>query len=56
MDKKINVTIWNEFVHENTNEACKKMYPGGLHLAIAAGIACDDFDIKYATLNQYDEH
>ena len=36
----IKVTIWNEFIHENTQEAAKKMYPGGLHLAIGKGIAC----------------
>ena len=52
----IKVTIWNEFIHENTQEAAKKMYPGGLHLAIGKGIACDDFAIKYATLEQDENH
>ena len=52
----IKVTIWNEFIHENTQKAAKKMYPGGLHLAIGKGIACDDFAIKYATLEQDENH
>ena len=56
MEKKIRVTIWNEFIHENTNEAAAKMYPGGIHKAIAAGIADNDLSIRFATLEQDDEH
>ena len=33
--KTINVTIFNEFVHEQTNEDVKKLYPNGMHEAIA---------------------
>ena len=29
------VTVWNEFRHEKTNEAIKKLYPKGIHTAIA---------------------
>lgn len=56
MSDKIKVTIWNEFIHENTNEAAAKMYPGGLHKAIARGIANPDFEIRFATLRQDGEH
>lgn len=56
MSDKIKVTIWNEFIHENTNEAAAKMYPGGLHKAIARGIAHPDFEIRFATLRQDGEH
>ena len=31
----IRVTVWNEFVHETTNEAVGKLYPAGIHAAIA---------------------
>lgn len=32
----INVTIWNEFTHEKTDENVKAIYPNGLHAAIKA--------------------
>jgi trehalose utilization protein len=34
----LNVTIWNEFVHEHTNEVVKELYPEGIHIALKAGI------------------
>ena len=35
MGSKITVTVWNEFRHEKTDEAVKKVYPDGIHVAIA---------------------
>jgi len=35
MGSKIRVTVWNEFRHEKTDEAVKKVYPDGIHAAIA---------------------
>jgi len=35
MGSKIAVTVWNEFRHEKTDEAVKKVYPDGIHVAIA---------------------
>ncbi len=32
---EIRVTVWNEFVHEKTNETVKELYPDGMHEAIA---------------------
>jgi trehalose utilization protein len=50
---RIRVTIWNEFVHENQNEAVKALYPRGIHGAIAEGLdALGDFEISTATLDQ----
>ncbi len=49
---KINVTVWNEFRHEQNNEAIRKIYPEGMHKAIAAGIAADDLNIRTATLDE----
>jgi trehalose utilization protein len=31
----IRVTVWNEFRHEKTHEAVKKVYPKGMHTVIA---------------------
>lgn len=55
MNKKINVTIWNEFRHEKNDENVKVLYPSGLHAAIRDGIACDDFNIRLACLDDPDQ-
>ncbi|RAP75373.1 ThuA domain-containing protein [Paenibacillus montanisoli] len=48
----INVTVWNEFLHEKSNEAVINVYPNGIHEAIKAGIGTDGFAVKTATLEQ----
>ncbi len=51
----INVTIWNEFVHEVEHESVKKVYPDGIHNAIAKGIGgLGSFNIRTATLAEKD--
>lgn len=52
MTSKINLTIWNEFHHEKSNPAVKKLYPEGLHKAIGKGITADDLYIRYASLDE----
>ena len=50
MDKQINVTIWNEFVHEK-EERIAKVYPDGIHGAIASMLGRDKkYNIRIATL------
>lgn len=34
----INITVWNEFLHERQNEDVKAIYPDGIHRAITAGL------------------
>ena len=46
MDRKINVTIFNEFVHEKKHEAVKKVYPDGMHAVIAKGLG-DKYNFRY---------
>jgi trehalose utilization protein len=48
----IKVTIWNENMHERSNEEVQKIYPDGIHAAIAKGIANPDFELQTATLEQ----
>jgi trehalose utilization protein len=48
----IRVTIWNENIHEKTNEKVAGIYPKGIHGAIAEGIAQEGFRIRTATLEQ----
>jgi len=48
----INVTIWNEFLHEKQHEEVSRVYPEGIHIALQKGLACDQFNIRTATLDQ----
>jgi trehalose utilization protein len=50
---QIRVTIWNEFVHERTNPVVAKIYPGGIHAALAAALAQESgLQISTATLDE----
>jgi trehalose utilization protein len=48
------VTIWNEFVHEQTHEKVRAIYPDGIHAAIRGGLLSMDGDlaIDIATLEE----
>lgn len=53
MKPGIRVTIWNEFQHEKKDEAIRKIYPDGIHGAIAKGLAANkDFQVRTATLDE----
>lgn len=53
MNDKIKVTVWNEFRHEKTNDAVKKLYPKGMHTVIAEALtAAGDITTTTATLDQ----
>ena len=57
MEKKIRVTVWNEFRHEVTQEKVKAVYPEGIHKAIGEGLlASGGFEVRYAWLDQDAEH
>ncbi len=54
--KKINVTIFNEFIHEQKSEEIAKIYPKGIHGAIAEMLGREkEYNIRTATL-QMQEH
>jgi trehalose utilization protein len=51
--KKIRVTVWNEFLHEKTNETVKKLYPDGMHATIAKALSAEgDMEVRTATLEE----
>jgi len=53
MTDKIGVTVWNEFIHEKKNEKVRKIYPDGIHAAIARGLkAAGDMAVRTATLDE----
>ena len=36
--RPLRITVWNEHVHEGRDASVRKIYPGGMHAAIVAGI------------------
>lgn len=50
-NRKIKVTVWNEYRHEKQHENVARVYPNGIHAAIAEGLGTDEFEIKIATLD-----
>lgn len=48
----LRVTIWHEYRHEHHNEEVAKLYPDGMHMALAKGLESFGFDIKTATLDE----
>jgi trehalose utilization protein len=53
MAKNINVTVWNEFWHEQHLDAIKAVYPEGIHRVIAGHLARQpDLEVATATLDQ----
>ena len=55
---RINITVWNEFVHERNNAEVAAVYPEGIHWAIAQGLAellPVEVEVTTATLDQTDQ-
>ena len=49
----IQVTIFNEFVHERTEEKVRHVYPQGIHAALASALGQEvDINPRTATLQQ----
>ncbi|HEU4327864.1 MAG TPA: ThuA domain-containing protein [Roseiflexaceae bacterium] len=50
----LRVTVWNEYRHEKTeNHPASRIYPQGLHEAIAEGLREErDFEVRTATLDE----
>lgn len=51
----VNVTVWNEYIHERKNPVVEAIYPEGIHTAIAGGL--DDLlgsqvNVRTATLGE----
>jgi trehalose utilization protein len=47
----IRTVVWNEFLHENENEAVRSIYPHGIHRTIADALGEDpEIEASTATL------
>jgi trehalose utilization protein len=50
---KINVTVWNEYRHERSNEAVRAVYPDGMHEALAGFLGKEEgVEVRTATLDE----
>ncbi|MCB2055586.1 MAG: ThuA domain-containing protein [Geminicoccaceae bacterium] len=46
------ILVWNEFRHEKSNEAVRRIYPDGIHAVLAEGLRGAGFDeVETATLD-----
>jgi trehalose utilization protein len=52
MPGKIRVTVWNEGRHEKQNPAVARLYPEGIHGALAAYLRSKDCAVRTATLDE----
>ena len=54
--KKLNVTVWNEYRHEQLEEACRAIYPDGIHGLIKSFLEEADADlcVRLAALDDPD--
>lgn len=49
----INVTIFNEFIHEREDAAVKAIYPEGIHAVLAQALSAEpDITVRTATLDE----
>ena len=50
----MNITIWNEFRHEQSKAEVAEIYPDGIHAALAEGLSpiLPDATIETATLDE----
>ena len=48
----LRVTVWNEYRHEQKNPAVAKIYPQGIHEAIAGPLREQGFQVRTATQDQ----
>lgn len=50
---KINVTVWNEFMHERAHDEVKAIYPDGIHNAIASFLRAEEgVEVRTATQDE----
>ncbi|MBA3313594.1 MAG: ThuA domain-containing protein [Planctomycetaceae bacterium] len=55
MTQPVRALIWNEFRHERNKDEVRKLYPHGMHVAIAEGIATQELVVDTTTLEDPDQ-
>ena len=54
MNRRIRITVWNEFRHErDAKHPAREVYPKGMHAVIAKALSAEpDFEVRTATLDE----
>ncbi|MEE8391840.1 MAG: ThuA domain-containing protein, partial [Anaerolineae bacterium] len=52
MTSPLRVTVWNEYRHEKTDAEVAKIYPDGIHEAIAQHLHTEGMQVQTATLDE----
>ena len=55
MDRKIKVTVWNEFRHEKTLDGARDIYPDGIHACIKSFLDEAGCEVRLAALDDPDQ-
>jgi len=50
--RPLRVLVWNEYRHERKNEVVAKIYPEGIHEAVASALREGDCEVRTATLDE----
>lgn len=50
----VSVTVWNEFLEEQTNDEVASVYPDGIHEVLASGLRERGHEVRTATLDEPD--
>ena len=50
------VTVWNEYRHEQENDAVADVYPDGIHAVIADALREAGHEVRTATLDEGPDH
>ena len=50
----VSVTVWNEFIEEQTNDEVASVYPDGIHEILASGLRERGHEVRTATLDEPD--
>lgn len=53
-ETRTRVTIWNEYRHEREEPEVAKLYPTGIHGALADALEDEDLEVRTATLDEPD--
>jgi trehalose utilization protein len=52
MTTRLNVTVWNEYRHEQQKPEVAAIYPDGIHETIASALRQHDLEVRTATLDE----
>lgn len=52
MPESLRATVWNEFRHERNNEEVARIYPDGIHAALASALNERGIEARTATLDE----